>query len=419
MIAASVRHNIAALFTLQAANYLLPLITLPYLVRVLGVEHYGRIAFAQAFIQYFAMLADYGFNLSATRSVAVLREDVEALSRLVSAVMLVKLFLMLTGFVAMLGIVLLVPVFNRDWPLYVLVYLTVVGNALFPAWLFQGLERMRQITVLIVLARLLMVVAIFVLVRREQDYHLAAALQAGGMVLAGVGALLTLPRLVVLRWHWPGWHELHKVVADGWHVFLSTAGINLYTSSNVFILGLLTNHSVVGYYSAAEKLVKAALGLIDPVSQAVYPHIATLASRSRDAALAFIARLLRLQSLVALALSLLLYFMAEPLVGVLFGARFEPSVRVIEWLAALPFAIGLSNVFGIQTMLNFDMKLAFNRIIIASGLINLVLIIPLAYWHGAVGAAISVLITEYSVTMLMAMHLARHGYLQRITCPTT
>jgi polysaccharide transporter, PST family len=99
---ARLRGNIASLFVLHGANYVLPLITVPYLVRVLGPENFGRIAFVQAFIQYFVVLTDYGFNLSATRAVALVRDDPAKLSSLFSAVMIVKAALMTIGFGAML-----------------------------------------------------------------------------------------------------------------------------------------------------------------------------------------------------------------------------------------------------------------------------------------------------------------------------
>ena len=409
------RKNIVSLFMLQGANYLLPLITVPYLVRVLGPGNFGRIAFAQAFIQYFVILTDYGFNLSATRAVALVRDDSEELSRLFSAVMIIKATLMAFGFLAMLLLVWLVPAFKKDWLLYVLVYLTVVGNVLFPVWLFQGLERMRHITLFTILARTLIVIAIFVFVHHQSDYRLAAALQASGMVIAGLLAIIFIPRIVRLRLHWPGIAQLRHVMIDGWHVFLSTAAINLYTSSNVFFLGLLTNPIAVGYFAAAEKLIKAVQGLVGPVSQAVYPHIAALLTRSRQDGLAFIAKLLRIQGAATLALSLMLFVLAGPVVHLLLGEQFQESVRLVEWMAALPFIIGLSNVFGIQTMLNFDMKQSFSRILLISGLINIALIVPLAHWLGAEGAAISVVLTEIIVTTTMAIALSRNGLLRQIT----
>ncbi|MBW1778605.1 MAG: flippase [Deltaproteobacteria bacterium] len=409
------KKNIVSLFILQGANYLLPLVTVPYLVRVLGPEHFGRIAFAQAFVQYFMVLTDYGFNLSATRSVALVRDNPTKLSNLFSAVMIVKTMLMALGFGLMLLIVWIFPGFSKDWTLYVLVYLKILGSVLFPIWLFQGLEQMRHITMLTILASTIIVVSVFTLVHQQSDYHTAAALNSSGMVIAGLFSLAVIPRLIKVRLNWPGLAQLRQVVSDGWHVFLSTAAISLYTSSNVFFLGLLTNPTAVGYFAASEKLIKAVQGFISPVSQAVYPHVATLSATSHDAALAFIGKLLRLQGAATFALSLLLFFFASPVVYLLLGIQFQDSVCLIEWMAALPFVVGLSNVFGIQTMLNFDMKQNFSRILITCSLINIALIIPLAYWMGAQGAAISVLLTEIIVTGFMAFALAQNGLLIPIT----
>jgi len=408
----TLRNNIFSLFILQGANYFLPLIAVPYLVRVLGPENYGRIAFAQAFIQYFVILVDYGFNLSATRAVALVRDDPEKLSCLFSAVMIVKIALMLIGFITMLVVVWAVPTFREDWLLYCLVFLAVVGNVLFPVWLFQGLERMSHIAFFNILARMLVVIAIFVFIHQQSDYKLAAALQAGGMVMTGLLAIIFIQRMIRLNLHWPGIAYLWQVLFDGWHIFLSTAAIGLYTSSNVFILGLLTNPTAVGYFAAAEKIIRAAQGLVAPVSQAAYPHVAALNSSSRQEALNFLTKLLRIQGAATLIISMLLFVLVEPIVYFLFGEQFQESVRLVEWMAVLPFIIGLSNVFGIQTMLNFDMKQSFSRILIVSGLINIALIVPLVYLFGANGAAMSVTFTEIIVTVTMASALARNGLLK-------
>ena len=291
----------------------------------------------------------------------------------------------------------------------------VVGNVLFPAWLFQGLERMRHIAVFAILARLVVFFAIFGLVRHSSDYHLAAALQAGGSVLAGLFAFTFLRQVVSIRWHWPGSQELRRVAVEGWHVFLSTASITLYTNSNIFLLGLITNPTTVGYFAAAEKIVKAVQELLTPVSQAVFPHIANLSAHSREATFTFIARLLRWLAASTFFLSLLLFWLAKPLVALLLGSSFAPSVQVIQWMAPLPFVVSLSNVFGIQTMLNFGMKQLFSRILFGSGLFNVAIIVPLVYWLGLSGGAISVLLTEVSVTTTMAIFLYRHDILQSIT----
>lgn len=247
------------------------------------------------------------------------------------------------------------------------------------------------------------------LVHGPGDYLTAAALQAAGPVVAGVLALGLLGRVLRVGWRWPRAAELRATLADGWHVFLSTAAISLYTSSNVFILGLLTNPVVAGYFSAAEKVVKAFQDVLGPVSQSVHPHIAGLGAGSRAAALRFIRKLLRVQELETFAASALLFVAAGPIVRVVFGAQYEPSVALIRWMAWLPFIIGLSSLFGIQTMLNFDMKRSFTRILVTWGLCNIAMIVPLTFWRGAQWTAMSILITEVGVTATMAATLARKG----------
>jgi PST family polysaccharide transporter len=408
------RDNILALFTLQGANYLLPLITVPYLVRVLGPDYFGRVSFAQAFVQYFVLLTDYGFTLSATRAVSGMRNDPGRLSRFFTAVMVLKLVLMVSGFALMIAVVGLVPVFGQDWSLYVLSYLAVAGNVFFPVWLFQGLERMKYITILTLLGRIVTTAAIFALVHQRDDYRLAAALQASGFVVAGLCSMAVMPRVADIRLRWPGVVELRSAFADGWHIFVTTAAISLYTNSDVFVLGLLTNPASVGYFSAASKLVGAVQALINPVSQAVFPYIVALAQRSRDAAISFAGRLLRVQGLATLGMSALLFVLAKPLAGLLFGAQFTLTATLVEWMAAVPFVVGLSNVLGIQVMFVFGMDRLVARIALGCGIVNLLLVVALVRAFGATGAAMSLLFVESLVTVFEGVAVARAGLMRGI-----
>jgi len=408
-------NNMASLFVLQGANYLLPLITIPYLVRVLGPDNFGRISFAQAFIQYFVVLTDYGFNLSATREVAIRRNDPERLSSLFSAVMVVKTGFMGVGFILLLLIIALVPIFKRDWPLYVIVYLAaVLGNVILPVWLFQGLERMRSMISIIIISRFVGIVLIFAYVRSSGEYLLAAALQSSSLILAGILAFTIIPRIEKLHLVCPTLTELRYVLSDGWHIFLGTASVCLFTNSNVFVLGLITNPTSVGYFSAAEKLVRAVTGLTIPIAQAVYPHIAALASNSRDAAYVFIRRLIRIQGIFTLVLSLLLFLFADPCVTLLFGNQFKASIALVKWMALLPFIIGLNNILGTQVMLNFGMQKIFGRILIVVGILSIGLMIPMTIWLDAEGVAITIFIAEFAQMMTMIVILKRLGILSMI-----
>ena len=402
-------RNIVSLYVLQGANYLLPLVTLPYLVRVLGPEKYGLIAFTMAFIGYFTVFVDYGFNLSATREIARQRDNPAKVAEIFSVVMSIKIVFMLAGFVLMSAIAAAWPALGAERTLCTVAYLAVAGSVLFPVWFFQGMEDMRTITIISIVARILVVMAIFGLVKQESDYVLAAALQAGTMVIAGLAGLVIILRRSDIPLVRPGHAQVREQIHKGWHIFTSTAAITLYTNSNIFILGLLTNHAVVGYFSAADQLVKAAQGLLTPISQAIYPHISALVEVSREKALRFIHTSFIRIGLLSCSLSILLMLLAEPLVLVILGDQYTDAILVLRILALIPVLVAMSNIFGIQTMLTFGLNREFSRILIWSGIINLGLIVPLAFLYQAPGAAISVVVTETIVTVTMALSLARNG----------
>lgn len=406
----SLKENIVSLFLLQGSNYIIPLLTLPYLVRILGPEKFGLLAFAQGFVQYFIILTDYGFNLSATRLIALNKENKEKVSEIFCATMLVKMVLMIVSLLVLIVIVGLVPKFRHDWLVYFLAFLSVPGSVIFPVWFYQGMEQMRYISIVTISAKLLSAVCIFIFVHHEGDYLLAAAIQSSGILVAGLLGIKMVWKVAPLQLKMPSRHYLAETLKEGWHIFISTAAVSLYTTSNIIVLGLVTNNIVVGYFSAADKLVAAVKGLIGPVSQAIYPRINALAKDSADEAFQLIRKVLSWQGGAFFVISILLFVLAEPLVTILLGAKFLQSVVLVRWMAFLPFVIALSNVFGIQTMLTFGLKAEFSKIIILSGIINLALLVPLSFFMGAEGAAIAVMITETIVTIAMALILINKGY---------
>jgi O-antigen/teichoic acid export membrane protein len=192
-------------------------------------------------------------------------------------------------------------------------------------------------------------------------------------------------------------------------LFVSTASISLYQATNTVVLGLVAGSAAVGHYSAAEKVIQACQGLLVPISQSVYPRVSRLMQESRTAAFALIRKVLRIQGSVAFALSLLLFALAPLLIRLLYGIDYEETISVLRWLAVLPFLIGLSNVFGVQTMLAMGMNQLVTRILVIAGALNVVILFVLTHWFGAVGAAMAVAGTELFVTAVMALILRRRN----------
>lgn len=402
-------ENFISLSSLQAVDYILPLITLPYLLRVLGPEKYGLVSFAYAFILYFSLICDYGFNLSATREISINRENAVKKNEIFSSVMFVKLILMISGFVLMNMIVFSFVKFSTDWQVYLLSFGIVIGNMLFPLWFFQGIEKMKYITILNIIAKIIFTICIFIFIKKEGDYLLVPMLNSLGFIISGILGLFVVFSKFKIKMICPNKILIKHQFIEGWHVFISTISISLYTVSNTFILGLFTNNIIVGYFSVAEKITKAAQGIFTPISQAVYPYISKLVAESKEKAMIFIKKIIMIMGGLAALISLFLLLFANPIIILLSGNQYLPAINVLRILAFLPLLIALSNIFGIQIMLNFGLKKSFSRILIGAGLVNIILSIILVPFLQEIGTSLAVLISEFFVTLTMYIVLEKKG----------
>jgi PST family polysaccharide transporter len=398
-------ENFISLSTLKGINYLLPIITVPYLVRVLGPEKFGLIAFAQAFIQYFILFTDYGFNLSATRKISIFREDKDRISEIFCSIVFIKFAFMVVSIMALLGIVFTIPKFTTEWLVYLFAFGTVFGRVMFPIWFFQGMEKMKYITFLNFLAKAVFAAAIFVFIRKQTDYPYVLLFNSLGFITAGCLSIWLVWKDFRLQFRIPTFRAINEELNDGWHIFISTIAISQYTVSNTLILGVFTNNTIVGYYSAAEKLIKAVQGLLMPVSQTIYPYISKLVSESEEKALKFIRKILVLAGSGALFISLIIFLLAKPIIALVLGNQYQESIIVLKILAFLPFIITLSNIFGIQTMLTFNMEKAFSKILISASCLSIILAVLLAPVYKHIGISFSVLFTEMLVTATMYLYL--------------
>lgn len=395
--------NISSLFGIQGMNYVIPLITLPYLVRVLDPKGYGSLGFALAIVQYCCMLTDYGFNLSATQQIAVHRDDKWKVSKLFWSVLACKAGMAFFSLLVVSMAIYWVPKLND---VSIIIYsglLMVLGSVLFPTWLFQGKEKMGWIAISNITARLLAIPLIFIFVNKPEHAYVAALITSLTTVFAGCIGLYFVWRQKWVSWYQPTLSDLAEMLRDGWHVFISTAAISLYTTSTTVILGFISGPIAVGYFVAADKLRQAVLGLITPFFQVLYPRVNATMAKSREEGFLLIRKILKWQSVFTFILSITIFMTAPLMISLAYGDQYEAAVPVLLLMAWLPFVIGLSNVFGMQTLLVLGYKIIFSKILMMAGVINVILIFPLTYYNAEVGAATSVLLTEIIVTTVMVV----------------
>ncbi len=402
-------ENILALSVVQMLSYAAPLITVPYLVRVLGPTYFGMVSFAQGIVLYFDFATDYGFNFSATRAIAACGTDAAGVSRIFWATLCAKCLLMCANGLLFALLVALVPQLHHAAPLFAVTFLYVFGTAMFPLWLFQGLEKLKLAAALVGTARLFTVPALLLFVRRPADYVTAGAIQASVEVVAAVLALPWLIKGARLTWRKPSWSDIIDSLKQGWPLFLSGSALFVSTSNVTVILGFTAGQTQVGYFSAADKLIKAAVSALNPIGQALYPHLTGIKMRSKDHALRLIRQSFVAMGVFALLISFVTFFFARPICDIVLGPSFAQSAPVLEWLSPLPFLLAMTNVLGTQTMLVFEMDRVFTRIMVRNVVIALPLMILANTVLGATGAAAATSLTTLFLVAAMAATLQAHS----------
>lgn len=396
-------RNALFLYGVQISSYVFPFITLAYLSRVLSPEKIGLIGFAQSFVWYFTTLTEYGFNLTATRRIAIQKESPETVNQIFNAVMMAKGLLTCLGFVILMTVVFATPRLRENWPLFALSFMTVVGGWLFPMWLYQGMEKMGQVAARDFTAKLIATILVVILVRRESDYMLAAGIQSGATVIAGIISLALAPVICGVRFQRLPWREVAVALREGWPVFLSMAALTLTTSTNTVILGFVAPAAEVGYYIAAYRLTVAVRMMVVPIVTALYPHISHMASKSPVGAEAFLRKYAFVMAAPFLAISIVLFAAAPLIVHILFGAKYEPTILLLRIMAFSPFLLALSHSYSTYYMLAFGYEKQWSRIILQSTVLNFALM-GLLFWTIRPTIAITIIGTVLDLFALTASY---------------
>lgn len=400
--------NFSALSLLQISNYLIPLITFPYLVRVLGPVNFGLANFAFAFLVYFNTIIDYGFHFSSTRDLAQANADAEKVNDIFNLTFFSRLLLLLPATALYFLIISLIPFFHEHILIYSIAYLSVIGNALFPLWFFQGIEKMFYITIFNISFKTIGVVAIFFFVVEKSDLNNYIVIVSLAALASGAASIIYIFKRRIVWLAIPKYHEIKKHLRNSFGLFSSQYLIMLYTSSNTFVLGLLAGNLAVGYFSAADKIRIAIQNIGGVAGQAIFPHISNLFKSSNKIALNFLNKYSKNFGLATLLISLLLFFFAENIVLLVLGDDYLHSVLTLKIIAFLPTVIFFSNVFGIQFMLGKGYDKQFTRIIFTGAALNLILLAVFVPRLGANGAALSMLLTECIVTTLTFIFFRKH-----------
>jgi O-antigen/teichoic acid export membrane protein len=403
--------NVASLFSVQIANFLLPLLTVPYVVRIIGPDKLGLLNFSQAYVTYFSLLINYGFDMAAVRSIAANRAEKEATNRIFSQVMAGKALLWVLSTIIFAIVTFSNPEFRGHLFLHVCTYLVCIGTVLSPFWLYQAMEDLGRVAIFNLAVKLILSLSVLLLIHKAEDYFFQNLTISVSQIVVSVVALYVAMRRFGIKFTWPTGPELRNRFREDRTLFFSNVAINLYASSNTFILGLLSLPYFVGIYAAGTRLEGMAESFVGlALNQAFFPIVAQAFGQGREQGLRMVRQVFFPLAALLVLVAAGLWLAGPLLLSILYGAKFQEAGTILRIVAVLPLVIGLSNLFGLHTMLNLRMDRAFFWITVGGSVIGLglnwLLVRPFAH----VGAAYALVITEIYITAAMYLYLRWKGY---------
>lgn len=359
-------HNFGYLSILQFLSLALPLLTYPYLIRVLGASLYGKVVFAQAAMAYFSIIINYGFNISGTKDVSVYRDDESRLSKIVSSIFTAKILLWLLSLLTLIGVILFVPLFQDDKLLYLLSFGVCFNELLFQQYFFQGIEKMKYITIINAIARVLFFVFIFILVRKPEDYLLVPILNMLGALFGGGFALYFITRVEQIKLHIPSFSDVLTVFKSSGPFFLSRFSSVVINKTNTILLGGFVGYVEVAYYDLAQKVLTVLLIPFDLMNQVTYPSVA----RTKD--MSFVKRIMKFVLILSISLYILTLLFSKYIVLLLGGVEMLPAVTILCLLSVNVIFTSQTYFAGNTVLVVQEFYKAFNLSVVFTSIFYLI-----------------------------------------------
>lgn len=382
----------------QALNVLMPLFTIPYIIRVMGLEVFGVFNYLLAVAGFLVVLVDYGLTLTGTRDVAMHQNDSAALSRMFSVKWSTQVLLLIPAFLVMLLLYSLLPNRNIGFGLWALVFLMVPANMLLPTWFLQGVQAFRTLAWLSFFNKALYVVLVFVFVRAADQLWLLLIFYVGSQFLAAAVGFFLVLRRYRLQFTLPSWSAVWHSFTSGWPVFVSSLSVAIYTNSALLILGFFAGDRSIGVFAAVEKvLLVFRLGL-STLFSVIYPKVSQLAAQGLSQIRQFLRRILAVLLLGVASAVIVLYILAPWLVEIITGTADQAVLQLLYMLLPLPLLIAL-NMPSYQMLLASNHQKWYARVMVIAATTGVLLNILLAPSLQEIGTGISLLVAELVIAL--------------------
>ncbi|MEO3408418.1 flippase [Mucilaginibacter sp. CAU 1740] len=404
-------RNILSLGVVQIANYVLPLISIPIIVRVIGPDNFGVINYYTAFVAYFMLLINYGFEYSGTRFIAIERDNIERRNSHFTKILYAKSLLFVLSAIIFSGAIIFISRSTAETRVAGYTFLMAFSWVLSPNWFFQGMQQLTLVALFNFLSKLVFNVLIVIVIKQKGDYVWQPLILSLTQIVVSAVSLFYAIKKFNVSLVKISFRSVIDMLREDRMIFFSMLSTNLYTDTNIVMLGFFETKEHIGYFTAAWRLMFVFLVLLSlPTSQAMFPYIASSFAKNVDRGIAQIKRVLPVIIYASLALSIFLFFTAELIIRGFYGQNFGPAVIVFRILTIVPVLSFINTVLGLQTMVNLKMDSAYFYIIFSGGLCSILLNLVMIRFYGYRGSAWSWIAAESLIAIVLHLHLRKKGY---------
>ncbi len=381
---------------LTMSSFIFPLITFPYVSRILLPEGTGKVSFVTSVVSYFAMFAQLGIPVYGIRACARVRDDRRELSRTVQELFLINLIMSILVCMVLYMAVIYIPRLNNEKSLFIVISLLILFNAIGMEWLYKALEQYTYITIRSMLFKLVAVIAMFFLVREPKDYVRYGAITIFASSASNILNFCNVRNYIDISPSGP--YRLRRHVKAISVFFAMSCASTIYTNLDAVMLGFMKSDIDVGYYNAAVKIKGILLGLVTSLGTVLLPRVSYYIENGlKDKFHDIAAKAINFVFLIAVPLCVYFVLFAKESIYFLSGKAYEGSIVPMQIIMPTLIFIGLTNIMGIQMLVPMGKEKYVLYSEIAGAVVDLflnVLMIPL---FAAAGAAMGTLVAEIVV----------------------
>jgi O-antigen/teichoic acid export membrane protein len=395
----SFKKNYFYNLTLTVSNIIFPIITIPYVSRILGPEGMGKIQFLNSFSQYFVLIAALGIPVYGAREIAKNRATEESLIGVFSTLLFINFITMLFMSIVYFLIILNVNIFESDKKLFIISYFILLFSFVNVDWFYSGLENYKFIAIRSVIVKFIFAVILYYYVKNQSDLIKYLYLIVGASVLNNILNVLLVRKYVDFRFFRYESFKIHfrPLIL----IFSSIFAASMYSTIDTLILGFVTGYKDVGYYSASSRIIKMTIPILTSLSAVLLPMVSiAIKDKNIEQVRNISKKSIEFVFFMGIPMSVGLFILSPELVRVFSGTNFDPAILSMKIMSPLVLIIGLSTIFAVQilTPASFDLEVTYS--VLVGLLFSLILNFFLIPAYGHIGASISNISSELLVLFL-------------------